>query len=150
MGQTHAKLLYHVIFSTKKRRRLITAAIRDRLYPYMAAIVRNLGGTALAIGGTEDHAHLLIELPASSSVADVMRALKANSSKWIHESFSDEGVFAWQSGYAAFTVSESVAGKVAAYIQNQEEHHRKGCFEDELVSFLARHGIEYDDRYLLD
>ena len=150
MGQTHTKLLYHVIFSTKSRRRLLTPTIRGRLYPYMSAIIRDMGGRATVIGGTEDHVHLLIELPATLSIADVMRILKAGTSEWIHESFQDHSDFAWQSGYAAFSVSESVAGRVASYIQNQENHHREKSFKDELVSFLKRHGIECDDRYLFD
>ncbi len=77
-----------------------------------------------------------------------MRLVKANSAKWIHETFGDSGAFAWQSGYAAFTVSRSRIGDVARYIENQGEHHRVRTFEEEFKRFLGRHGIEYDDRYV--
>ncbi len=105
-------------------------------------------GRLIRAGGTADHVHLLFQMPASKSLAEMMRAVKAISSKWIHETYPDDGAFAWQSGYAAFTVSRSAVPKVAAYIENQKEHHRIQTFDDEYKAFLDRHDIEYDDRFV--
>lgn len=96
MAHTCTKLLYHCVFGTKGRRRLITEALRERLFPYISGIVKRLGGDLVACSGTEDHIHLLIELRADTSVAEAMRVVKANSSKWIHETFANQAGFAWQ------------------------------------------------------
>jgi REP element-mobilizing transposase RayT len=150
MGHTFANLLVHVIFSTKGRAPMLNPDLRARLFPYMGGIVGELQSTALIINGPSDHVHLLLAMSASRAVADVMRVLKANSSKWVHEqspSFSD---FAWQSGYGAFSVSESNAKRVKQYIANQEVHHRTVSFQEEFVAFLKRHQISYDERYIWD
>jgi REP element-mobilizing transposase RayT len=141
VSHTHSKLLYHCIFSTDRRRAQIKAHIRERLYAYMSGIARNCGGQLVRIGGTVDHVHLLVELDPPVSVAEMMRLVKANSSKWIHETFSEFGDFEWQAGYAAFTVSVSAMDEVIRYIERQEEHHRTRSFEDELSALMARHGI---------
>ena len=99
-------------------------------------------------GGTSDHAHLLISAHPQSSVADLMRCVKTNSSKWIHQTFPNLAAFAWQAGYAAFSVSHSNRAQVQSYIRQQEEHHRSMSFEEEFVEFLRRHGVHYDERYL--
>jgi REP element-mobilizing transposase RayT len=150
MAHTFTKLAYHCIFSTKGRARLITPDIRERLYAYIGGILREHGSTSLRAGGTEDHVHLLIELAATLPVADAMRIIKANSSKWIRETFPTHGVFAWQTGYAAFTVSASAIDDVKRYIDRQLEHHRERTFEEEFIEFLRRHDLEYDERYVLD
>ena len=116
VAHTQSKLLYHYIFSTKGRRALITEASRPRLYPYIASILGAKDGLLLAVGGTADHVHLLIELPAALSVADAMRLVKANSSKWARETFPTHAEFGWQTGYGAFTVSASATDDVIRYI----------------------------------
>jgi len=122
---------------------------REKLYAYMHGIVENLGGRLHRAGGTADHIHLLAELKNDVSVAEAVGKIKANSTKWIHEEFADSHNFAWQTGYAAFSVSVSAMDDVIRYIDNQEEHHRKTTFEEELAEFLKRHGIQYDERYWL-
>jgi REP element-mobilizing transposase RayT len=116
--------------------------------PYLGGIIRELDGHAIIVNGPADHVHLLCSLPATTALADVMRVLKTNSSKWIHETFPNLASFAWQTGYAAFSVSESNVQAVEQYIRNQEEHHRTVSFQDEFVAFLKRHGIQYDPRYI--
>lgn len=148
MPGTHTKLLYHLVFSTKLRVPSITPTIADELHRYMAGIVRGEGGLAIAIGGVPDHVHLLAQLKPTSALADFMRLLKANSSKWMNERHKRARKFGWQDGYAAFTVSESQIPSVAKYIRSQEAHHRQIPFRDELRTLLQRHGVEFEERYL--
>jgi putative transposase len=148
LPSSYTHLLYHLVFSTKERRPLITPVLREELYPYMGGIVRNQRGILLEIGGMADHVHLVTRFRADVSVADIVRLIKANSSKWINERPDLISEFAWQTGYGAFTVSESQLSVVRHYVQNQEEHHRKLTFQEEFVSLLKKHGIEYDERYL--
>jgi REP element-mobilizing transposase RayT len=150
MPHSYSKLLYHTIFSTKERAALLTETIWQRLGSYIGSILSAKRGETLATGGTPDHVHLLVALPASLSVADAMRLVKTNSSKWIRETFATHGTFGWQTGYAAFSVSASAADDVRAYLADQERHHRTRTFEEEYVAFLSRHGLEYDARYLWD
>jgi REP element-mobilizing transposase RayT len=145
MAQTLAQVLLHVVFSTKQRRASLKDAWRDELFAYMGGIVRNLGGKALLINGVPDHVHLLLALPASIHLADAVRVIKSRSSAWVR---GRDRAFSWQSGYAAFSVSQSKAGQVRGYIAGQQEHHQRIRFEDEFVSLLKRHQMEYDERYL--
>lgn len=103
---------------------------------------------ALEIGGVEDHVHLLLSLPATMPIAKAMQLIKGGSSKWVHETFPEQRLFAWQVKYGAFSVSASQLDTVVRYIQGQEEHHRKQTFKEEFVTLLVKHGIEYDERYL--
>ena len=148
MAQTLTRLLVHVVFSTRERCGLISPAVEAELHAYLGGICRNRESPALAIGGTDNHVHLLFQSSASKSLAETMRAVKATASKWIHETIPDATEFAWQTGYAAFSVSQSAIPKVAAYIDNQEEHHRTQTFDEEYKAFLDRHGIEYDERFV--
>ena len=107
MAHTLTNLTYHTIFSTKDRRPLIRDAFRDRLFGYIGGILDQRDGRLIRAAGTADHLHLLFRLTATKSIAEIMRAVKAISSKWIHKTYPDDGAFAWQSGYAAFTVSQS-------------------------------------------
>jgi REP element-mobilizing transposase RayT len=136
----------HIIFSTKDRAPLITADLKPQLHAYMGGIIRELKGKALIINGTSDHVHLLIGVSPSLSLADAMRVLKTNSSRWAHE--ASHTAFNWQSGYGAFSVSQSNMQAVAEYIAHQEEHHRKLTFQDEYIMFLRKHGISYDENNL--
>jgi len=146
MPHSFASLLIHVVFSTKDRQALLDPELTVRLFPYMGGIVRELRGTALAINGTADHVHLLLRIPAAVAVAEMLRVLKANSSRWVHEQFPAHARFAWQGGYGAFAVSQSNEGAVRGYIASQEEHHRKVSFQDEFLALLNKHGIVYDPR----
>ena len=141
-------LRYHLVWSTKDRRPLITPEWRERLYGYMGGILTNRHGRLLAIGGIADHVHLEVSLPSNVTVADALNALKSNSSHWIHENLPGLDHFAWQEGYAAFTVSKSAEPNLLKYIRCQEDHHLQRDFKSELVGLLDKHGIEYDERYL--
>jgi REP element-mobilizing transposase RayT len=140
MPHTYTNLLVHVIFSTKDRNPYLDADLRPRLFPYMGGILREMNVTPLAINGPADHVHGLLALPATASIADAMRVLKTNSSRWIHEQWPQRRGFAWQAGYGAFSVSRSNVEEVERYIARQEEHHRHVTFQEEFVAFLERHG----------
>lgn len=148
MAHTFANLLTHVIFSTKDRRPLIAADLKARLHPYLGGIIGEVNGIPIEIGGPADHVHLLIALPAPVAVSDAMRILKTNSSRWVHETWPDQADFAWQTGFGAFSVSQSAVNAVREYIAGQEKHHRRVSFQEEFIAFLNRHNISYDPRYI--
>lgn len=148
MPQSFASLHVHIIFSTKNREPTMTPDFQTRLYEYIGGILRAEGARLLAAGGMPDHVHLLVSLTREQSLAEAARQIKANSSKWIHETFPDKRSFAWQAGYGAFSVSYSNIDSVKQYIARQPEHHRRRTFQDEFIEFLERHGIEYDPRYI--
>jgi REP element-mobilizing transposase RayT len=150
MPQSFTSLHYHFVFSTKLREPTITPDLRPRLYDYLGGIIRDEGGVLLAAGGVADHVHLLVRLRQETAVADLLRVAKANSSKWVHETFPGSARFGWQAGYGAFTVSYSQVAAVKGYIGRQEEHHRRVTFQDEFRKFLIKHGIEFDEQYLWD
>ena len=146
MPHTISKNYVHVIFSTKDRRKTITKELQPRLWAYLSGIAKNHDMTIVALGGTEDHLHILFHLPPKLALAKAVLLLKSNSSKWMNEAGTD---FAWQEGYGAFSVSTSNLDSVVRYIRNQEKHHRKLTFEEEFRAILQRHGMEYDPRDLL-
>ncbi len=148
MPHTFANLLTHVIFSTKERQPLITPGIKPDLLAYMGGIVRELGGKSIAANAMPDHVHILLCLPASLAVAEALRVLKTNSSRWLHRTRRRHRGFAWQAGYGAFSVSYSNAAAVVRYIREQEQHHRRASFQEEFIAFLEKNGIEYDARYI--
>lgn len=147
MPSTHTCLLYHLIFATKNREPCLAASSRDRLHEYLGGTVRGLGAVPLGIGGVADHVHLLVSLKPTHCLADFMRELKKASSAWIRGN-TDQPDFHWQEGYAAFTVSASARDTVRAYVGGQEEHHRMKSFREELVEFLRKSGVEFDERHL--
>jgi len=147
MASTYLSFHYHLVFSTRNREEFLVEAIRPRMHEYLAGTVLGLKGHCRAVGGTADHIHLLIGLGATQTFSDFVREVKKASSKWAHEQDSLQR-FAWQEGYAAFTVSASAAGDVQKYIANQVEHHRKRSFRDELKMMLDKSGVAYDERYL--
>ncbi len=146
MGSTFS-LHYHIVFSTKERRPLIHAEWRPRVHSYLGGILRGMNGVAEIVGGVDDHVHILASLRPVHCIADVMRDIKKDSSNWVKDNFDRR--FAWQEGYAAFTVSPGATGSVRDYIANQETHHRKYSFIDELKERLERAGIAYEEKYLL-
>jgi len=144
------QLTYHVTFATKYRKPTITDDIRDSLYEYMGGILRAKNGSVIEIGGVADHVHILARLSPTRAVSDIIRELKANSSKWMNQEHASKDTFEWQIGYGAFTVSFDRKPGVANYIRNQEEHHRTKTFQEEYIEFLERHGIEFRVEYLFE
>jgi REP element-mobilizing transposase RayT len=147
---TYTNLLYHLIFSTKERRPYISPAFNERLHEYIGGTIRGLGGILLEINSVPDHIHILARLKPYPALSDILRDIKANSSKWLNEEVLHIRKFGWQNGYAAFTVSESQVPRVRKYIQNQPEHHRQVDYKSELLQLLKKHKVEYDERYLWD
>ncbi|GAA4472793.1 IS200/IS605 family transposase [Novipirellula rosea] len=147
---TFTNLLFHIVYSTKYRKRTIRLEWQDELYGYVGGIVRDQKGTLLKIGGVEDHVHLLAKLSPTIAISDVLRKIKSNSSKWINGRPDVSRMFEWQSGYAAFSVSESQSPSVSDYIASQAEHHRKMTFEEEFLAILRKHNIEFDTRYVFE
>lgn len=150
MAHSFVSLVLHCVFSTKDRRPLITQDLSQRLYPYIGGIARDENMKLLAIGGVEDHLHLLLALPSTITVAKMLQLIKGKSSKWIHDTFPEHQTFGWQEGYGAFSIGGSQIEATKTYIANQREHHRERTFQQEFVAFLEKHGIAYDPRYLWD
>ena len=148
MAHSYASCLIHYVFSTNNRRNTLSGNVRERLWPYLGGIARENGMKALAVGGTDNHAHMLVSLPTTLAIAKAIQLLKGGSSKWVHDTFPTHRDFAWQEGYGAFSIAVSGVPDTVAYINNQEEHHRTKTFEDEYVAFLVKHGIEFDNRYV--
>ena len=144
MAHTFSRNHIHIIFSTKDRRKTIPKELQPTLWAYLAGIAKNHDMIALAVGGTDNHAHVLLHLPPKLPLAKGVLLLKANSSKWMSDQVKE---FSWQEGYAAFSVSASNLDQVVRYIQNQEMHHHKTTFEEEYRLFLGRHGVEFDPKY---
>jgi putative transposase len=139
---------FHCTWSTKERRPLITANLEKRLWPYLGGIARDNHFKALAIGGVADHVHVLLSLPGTIAVAKAVQLIKGGSSKWVHDEFREYQDFAWQEGYGAFTIGVSQIDRTIQYIDNQKAHHRVTTFQEEFLSFLKKHRIEYDPRYV--
>jgi putative transposase len=146
MASTYLSLHYHLVFATKNRTPTIVSAWRARLHEYLGGEVAGLDGFPQGIGGMADHVHLLVGLKATHCLADFMRELKKAASIWVHDEIGQRD-FAWQEGYAAFTVSATARADVRNYIATQEEHHRVKSSREELSELLQRAGIEYDPRY---
>ena len=147
MPSTYLSLHDHIVFGTKHREPLIAPEWLARLHDYLGGTIRGLGGFPEGVGGVADHVHLLVGLKATHCLADVVRELKKASSTWVHDEIGLHA-FAWQEGYAAFTVSAPSREAVRHYIANQEDHHRVKSFRGELIEMLTKAGIEYDPRYL--
>ena len=147
MAHTFTNLLSHVIFSTKDRLPLLTPDLRPDVLAYLGGIVRKLRGKVIESNARADHVHCLLSLPPTLAVAEALRVLKSNSSLWVHET-RHRPAFAWQTGYGAFSVSQSNVPAVVRYIRNQDQHHRKISFQEEFIAFLKRHRIAYDERYI--
>jgi len=150
MGHSYTNLIYHIVFSTKERQSWLDTETSTKLYDYLGGAIRSEGGTSISINGCADHIHIFAKLRQDKAVSDVLRAIKANSSGWIHRTFPKLRGFAWQNGYGAFTVSQSQIAKVQRYIANQQKHHQRVSFKEEFIALLDAHGIEYDERYLWD
>ena len=150
MPQSLSRILIHLVFSAKNRSRFFTPAIQGELHPYLAGTLDNIECPSLQVGGVEDHVHLLFGLSRTRTVAEVVETLKTSTSKWIKAKSPEFADFHWQSGYGAFSVSQSDADTVVTYIRNQARHHRKMTFQDEYRRLLERYQIAFDERYVWD
>jgi putative transposase len=150
MPGTYSQILFHVVFSTKQRQPWLRPDIVERLYPYIRGILKTDQGLVYDINGVEDHVHIYLRWRPDKSVSDLMRGLKASSSKWIHETFPQLREFAWQEGYSVFSVSKSREDAVKQYIRTQAEHHQNEDFKTELLRLLKAHGVKFDERYVFD
>jgi putative transposase len=152
MSQSLAKILIHLVYSTKHREPwLAEAELRRQLYAYKATVLRDkVDSPALAIGGVEDHVHILLLLSRKFAVKDVVEEAKTETTKWIKKQGGSYADFHWQAGYGAFSVSESNVPLVKRYIANQAQHHARQSYQDEFRELCRRHGIEIDERYVWD
>lgn len=146
MAHTYSNLLYHIVFSTQTRLPLIKPEYKDELFAYVATLIKEKGGKPIIINGVLDHIHLLVVLPPDVSVSDLMKFVKANSSRWMKRRF--EKPFAWQKGFGVFSVARSGVPSVSQYIRDQETHHRKMDFRTEFVALLKKNEIDFDEEFL--
>jgi len=145
---SYTSLHYHIVFSTKERRTFLDPNGDERLNAYFGGMIRNMKAKLHCVNNTADHIHLAVGLHPSVSVSSFVGTIKTNSSKWIHETFESLQTFSWQEGYSAFSVSYSGMDKVIQYIENQQAHHKKLSFEEELMRLLEKHHIKYDPKYV--
>jgi len=150
MGHTFSNILLHVVFSTKDRRNFLSPRIRESLFRYICGIAENEGCHIREINGVDEHVHVLLALKPTMAVSELLRTIKANSSKWIKDEFAGLQGFQWQAGFSVFSVSELAREQVAEYIRHQPEHHHRIPFAEELKLFLDKNGIKYDPEHFLD
>jgi putative transposase len=150
MPQSLSKMYAHAIFSTKGRLPFMHQSLREELYKVLGGAINNLGCRSMIVGGIEDHVHLLFVLSRTVSIAETMGIIKQTSSSWVNEQRKTSTAFAWQAGYAIFSVSQSSVNAVRKYIRNQAKHHEKQSFQDELREWLVKYEEEFDERYVWD
>lgn len=151
MSQSLARVVIHIVFSTKNRvPYLKDRELRARLHAYMAGVLQHIDCEPILINGVEDHVHILCNLSRSLSIAGLVEEVKKNPSKWMKDQGAAYRDFFWQGGYGAFSVSQSNIEQVRAYVAAQEEHHRQVSFQDEFRAFCRKHGVEIDERYVWD
>jgi len=148
MASTLVKIDVHLIFHVKNTGTHMRMDDLPRIFAYIGGIIKSLGGLPIEIGGMPDHVHILAGLPKTIALADFVRVIKADSSKWMKQLGADYDKFAWQEGYGAFSISPSLLEKTMQYIRGQAEHHRKRTFQEEYKLFLEAYGIQYDERYV--
>ena len=150
MANTYSQIYIQVVFSVKGRQNLILSNWKDELHKYICGIVSGTKQKVLAIGGVADHIHILISVNPSVSISDLVKDIKANSSRWINERSFIKGKFQWQEGFGAFSYSYKEIDRVVKYINNQEKHHQKKTFKDEYLEFLDNFKVEFDEKYVFD
>lgn len=144
---SYHSLYYHIIFSTKNRQNFMNESQLEEMYKYMTGVIKSIETKLFLINGPSDHVHIALSTKPDISISDCVRAIKANTSRWIHQRFEESRDFAWQEGYSAFSVSKSNIQSIVTYIQNQREHHKTITFEEELKNFLKKHNITYNPDY---
>jgi REP element-mobilizing transposase RayT len=150
MPNTYSQIYVQVVFSVKRRQNLIQKSWKEELYKYICGIVSGKEQKVYAIGGVEDHIHILISLRPNIALSDLVRDIKANSSKWINEKGFVKGKFQWQEGFGAFSYGHPQLDTIIAYINNQEQHHQKKRFKEEYMELLEKYYVEYHEKYLFD
>lgn len=150
MGQSLVKNYIHIVFSTKHRKPVLHHPVRDELYNYLGGICNNLACHSIQVGGHTDHVHILCMLSQKIALMKLVAEVKSNSSKWIKTKDASLKNFYWQDGYGAFSVNPAQVDIVKAYIQNQEEHHKKKDFKQEYRGLLKKCKVDYDERYVWD
>ena len=145
MPQSFVSGNIHIVFSTRDRQPTIPQEVRNELHAYLGGAANKIGCNPILVGGTEDHVHMLVRQSRTVTIADLVRGVKANSSAWMKQHVPH---FAWQEGYGAFAFTEKDLPRLLKYVQNQEEHHRKASFQDELRAILSEEGLEWDERYV--
>lgn len=148
MANTYTQIYLHVVFAVEGRQSLIKPEHNDELQKYITGIVSGQKHKLIAINNMPDHLHLLVGLRPDAALSDLVRDIKANSSRFIREKNWVLGRFAWQEGFGAFSYSRSQLGTVIRYIENQQTHHARQSFRDEYTELLERFGVEYDPRYI--
>jgi putative transposase len=147
MSHTYSSIFFHLVWSTKNRIGAINSSVKKRLYEYIGGIIKRENGILIERGGMPDHVHLLVQISPQDSISNLMRSIKANSSRFMRENYP-ELKFSWQEGYGVFSVSVSMLPAVKSYIQRQEEHHKKNSFQEEFVGLLRKHDIFFNKEYL--
>jgi putative transposase len=150
MANTYSKLYFHITVAVKGRANVISAKWKEELYKYISGIISNKGQIPIAINGMPDHIHLLFAMKPDHTLADLMRDIKANSSKFINEKNWVQGKFEWQVGYGAFTLGYSQLNMVIDYIKNQEVHHQTKTFREEYIEFLKENDVDFNADYIFD
>ena len=148
MPQSLARVLVHLVFSTKNREPWIPSEVRGELHAYLGGVLGTIGCPSIQVGGTEDHVHLLYSLSRTLSLANVTEKVKTSTSRWMKP--RAVATFSWQTGYGAFSVGEAELRSVVRYIERQEAHHARWSFQDEMRDFFRRHQLPYDERYVWD
>jgi putative transposase len=150
MANTYSQIYIQVVFAVAARLNLIEKSWQDELYKYITGIVKNKDQKLIAIGSFENHIHILLGIKPSIAISDLVRDIRANSSRFINEKSFVKGKFSWQEGFGAFSYSHSQLDNVIKYIQNQEEHHQVNTFKDEYLKFLEKYEIDFERKYLSD
>ena len=150
MANTFTQIYIHIVFSVKQRESLIQNEWREELHKYITGIIQNKDHKLLAINTMPDHIHIFIGMKPDTSLSELVRDVKANSSKWINEKKFIKTKFQWQEGFGAFSYSHSQLNEVISYIKEQQEHHRKRTFREEYISFLKKYDVQYDSKYVFD
>jgi len=140
----------HTVFAVKYRENCIVKDWQDNLHQYISGIITNKGAKSLAVGGWKDHVHILFGMPVTTSIADFMSAVKANSSKWVNEEQFIKGKFQWQEGYGAFSFAKSQRDIVIKYFMNQEKHHRTKTFKEEYIKMLTDFDVAFDNKFVFE
>ena len=151
MPQSLASVHVHIVFGTKHRRPFLSDdETRTQMHAYIASILKAYDSPPVIVGGPDDHVHILCLLSRNHSISKVIAEIKRNSTKWIKTKGADYKEFSWQNGYGVFSVGKSMVDKTIKYIKNQKEHHAEVDFKGEMIGFLKKHGVAYDEKYLWD
>jgi REP element-mobilizing transposase RayT len=150
MAGTYSQIYIHIVFTVKGKENLLLKPFRDKIYKYIAGIIKGKNQKSIIVNGVSDHLHILIGLKPTANISDLVRDIKINSSKFINNQKFIKGKFAWQEGYGAFSYAHSQVKTVYQYIVNQEEHHRKYSFREEYIGLLQKYEIDFDEKYLFD